>query len=77
MPFHKYTRNPPTADKSVANYAAFQLAVMSVEKGDKAGAIAYYKKFIELAPAEHSRLAEAKAKLAELEQVTIEGGTSK
>jgi len=54
-------------DCYIAHYAAFQLAGMSAEKGDKAGAIAYYKKFIELAPAEHSRLAEAKAKLRELE----------
>jgi len=54
-------------DCYIAHYAAFQLAGMSVEKGDKAGAIAYYKKFLELAPAEHSRLAEVKAKLRELE----------
>jgi tetratricopeptide (TPR) repeat protein len=67
-------------DCYVAHYAAFQLAEMSAEKGDKISAIAYYKKFLELAPPEHSRLAEAKAKLAKMEEsgsvLTIQGGTN-
>jgi tetratricopeptide (TPR) repeat protein len=62
----------------IAHYAAFQLAEMSVEKGDKVAAAQYYRLFLELATPENSRIAEAKAKLTTLGQfdkLTVEGGT--
>ena len=68
-------------DCYVANYAAFQLAGMSAEKGDKISAIAYYKKFLELANPQDVRIASAKEILEKLERfdpgLTVEGGTSK
>ena len=65
--------------------AAYKLAGMMLDKGDKAGAIKYYRKFLELADADTggcansksssqgSRIDTAKAKLAEL---TAEGGNN-
>ncbi len=67
-------------DCYVAHYAAFQLAKMSMEKGDKINAIAYYRKFLELAAPNNVRIEDAKAKIAELERfdkLTIEGGMNK
>ena len=58
-------------DCYVANYAAFQLAGMSAEKGDKISAIAYYKKFLDLAKPQDVRIARVKETLSRLE------GTSK
>ncbi len=67
-------------DCYVAHYAAYQLAEMSVEKGDKTAAMQYYRLFLELARPENSRIDQAKDKLAELERLdttlTVEGGTN-
>ena len=52
---------------------AYKLAGMMLDKGDKAGAIKYYQKFLETAKPDDDRLAPVKAKLAEL---TAEGGTN-
>jgi hypothetical protein len=40
---------------------------MSEVKGDKVAAVQYYRLFLELANPKNSRIAEAEAKLAELE----------
>ncbi len=53
--------------------AAYKLAGIMLEKGDKASAAKYYKKFLETARPNDDRLAPVKAKLAEL---TAEGGNN-
>jgi tetratricopeptide (TPR) repeat protein len=63
-------------DCPIAHYAARRLGDISIEKGDKAGAIAYYKQFLELASPEHYQLAAIKAKLEQLEKSAIKGGTN-
>jgi hypothetical protein len=40
---------------------------MTLSKGDKAGAIAYYKKFLELAQPEAIKMSKVKEKLGKLE----------
>ena len=57
----------------MTNETAYKLAGMMLDKGDKAGAIKYYQKFLERAGPDDGRLAPVKAKLAEL---TAEGGTN-
>jgi tetratricopeptide (TPR) repeat protein len=57
-------------DCYVANYAAFQLAGMMLEKGDKAGAVVYYKKFLELAKPQDVRIASVKETLSRLEGIS-------
>jgi len=54
-------------DCYIANYAALRLAELSAEKGDKANAITYYKKFLELTKPGNCQIDTVKAKLAELE----------
>jgi hypothetical protein len=51
----------------VAHYAAFQLAEMSLAKGDRTAATGYYRLFLDLAKHGNSRIDEAKYKLAALE----------
>ena len=62
------------ADCYIADYAAYRLAEMSVEKGNRAEAIGYYRKFLELAGPQDGRIEAVKAKLIELEG-TDKGGT--
>jgi tetratricopeptide (TPR) repeat protein len=50
----------------ISHYAAFQLAEMNAEKGNKVNAITYYRKFLELAKPGNSRTEEVKIKLAKL-----------
>jgi len=52
----------------MAGYAAYRLAEMSVEKGDKTSALMYYKKFLELAKQDDIWVRNVKAKLAALEE---------
>jgi TolA-binding protein len=49
-------------------YAAYRLAELSVEKGDKASAITYYRKFLEKAHPQDTRIETVKAKIASLEE---------
>jgi cytochrome c-type biogenesis protein CcmH/NrfG len=53
--------------------AAYKLAGMMLDKGDKANAIKYYQKFLDSAKPEDNRFAPVKAKLAEL---TTKGGNN-
>jgi tetratricopeptide (TPR) repeat protein len=52
----------------MAGYAAYRLAELSVEKGDKASAIIYYKKFLELAKQGDKRIEKVKAAITSLEE---------
>jgi cytochrome c-type biogenesis protein CcmH/NrfG len=52
----------------LAYYAAYRLGEISVEKGDKTSAITYYKKFLELANPQDTRIESVKSKLATLEE---------
>ena len=52
---------------------AYKLAGMMLDKNDKAGAVKYYKKFLETSRPDDGRLAPVKAKLAEL---AAEGGAN-
>ncbi len=51
-------------------YAAYRLGELSIEKGDKAGAITYYRKFLEKANPQDTRIEAVKAKIASLEEET-------
>lgn len=53
-------------DCYIAHFAAYRLAEMCVEKGDKTNAIVYYRKFLELARPGNSRINAAKTRIAEL-----------
>jgi TolA-binding protein len=55
-------------DCYMAHYAAYRLAEMSVEKGNKSDAITYYKKFLELAKQGDGRIEKVKAALISLEE---------
>jgi len=57
------------SDCYTAHYAAFQLAEISDRKGDKANAISYYKKYLELAKPGYSDITKAQARLAKLEGI--------
>jgi len=57
----------------VAKEITYKLAVMMLDKGDKASAITYYRQFLTLARPKDGRIAIVKAKLAEL---TAEGGNN-
>ena len=48
--------------------AAYRLAELSVEKGDKASAIMYYKKYLELAKLNDAQAEKIEAKIASLEE---------
>ncbi len=50
-----------------SDIAAYRLAEMCVEKGDKANALIYYRKFIQMARPGDFRIAKVQTKLAELE----------
>jgi tetratricopeptide (TPR) repeat protein len=54
-------------DCYVADYVAYQLAEMSVAKGDKIAAAGYYRIFLERTNPKNNRTEFVKAKLAELE----------
>ena len=57
-------------DCIMADYAAYRLAELSVEKGDKVNAISYYNKFLELTKQEGKMIEMVKAKIASLEEET-------
>jgi TolA-binding protein len=50
----------------VAYYAAYRMGELSAEKGDKATAITYYRKFLEKAHPQDTRIEAVKAKLVAL-----------
>jgi hypothetical protein len=54
-------------DCYIVDYAAYRLGELSVEKGDKTAAIAYYQKFLELAKPGNLLIETVKQKIAELE----------
>jgi len=62
-----------TAGCYMTKEAAYKLAGMMLDKGDKTAAAKYYKKFLETANPKDKRFAPVKAKLAEL---AAEGGTN-
>jgi tetratricopeptide (TPR) repeat protein len=76
-------------DCYVADYVAYRLGEMMFEKGDKAAAARYYRKFLESTYPENERIAEVKAKVARLEGLeraelegvrpvpAVEGGANK
>jgi TolA-binding protein len=53
---------------NMAYYAAYRLGELSIEKGDKAGAITYYRKYLEKAHPQDTRIETIKAKLTTLEE---------
>ena len=75
-PLIEETYKAALANKTVCystHEVAYKLAGMMLDKGDKASAAKYYKKFLETAGPKDERLAPVKAKLVEL---TAEGGNN-